>query len=812
MLPDPWLDEETVTVGLRPSTFPDRKQILDLILSAVPSPSTNGIVVIGDRGSGKSHLLLSVKAGLPDSLDVRTFVGKPELQTTVYGALSAAVEPAGEQTALPGLHVLRALTRSLGPAEYLYTPPLARRRSKRHPEPKRPPLVLLVDDIHYVDPASLAVLLQLMPGFGATLVATADSRRPLPPDLYQLWEDGFLEQYFLAPFTFSEAQALCEDVLGGKVQRRASSLLAAMCGFNVGLLCLAIQDARNAHLLVERDGYWTIDVRAHCQWPGVVDHVRADVSHHAAEELKALEVIALAEPLALDVVEHSFGQKAVEHLLASHHIRVLPGRPPLVRTSSWLWGEGIRLSVPHVRSTALRLGVEEPGLTPDSAPAMLRWMTWTLDCGLSLSDELILAAAPAADRPSTAELAIRASVGVKGPGHRDQARMLRARALIAGGKLKEATPELRELVGPGSQPEVQADAARRLMALSLLGAATAMPVRPYGGAEEPEEPSDPAARVMWNVHQAEQLLLSGDAPKALGKSGAAMAAINSDPALEMFRPGVLLRHVVCLRHNLSWSQVDSLLDCPWAYAVPAHLAWCLDVARGYAQLSQGLPRAALRTLEPVVAELHDAGLAPVLRLASALLAYSEAQCGDLEQAMARVEQSQAAHAGLTDEGLLPQLSALFVAAAQDRVSGKPGHLFSVAEVFHDRQSPLMEAEALALMTLNASTSAVDDLVVQRRLGELAASLQGAGAAAMGTFASALLGNDPKSLESAGKSLSGERQFAQAALCYARAASGYEERTRSAASRRASTLMERLHSAFDSDVAPPLGWLPGTAGH
>lgn len=812
MLPDPWLDEDAVTVRLRPSTFPDRKQILDLILAAVPSPSTNGIVVIGDSGSGKSHLLLSIKAGLPDTMDVRTFAGKPELQTTVYGALSAAVEPPGEQTALPGLHVLRALTQSLGPAEYLYTPPVARRRSKRHPGPKRPPLVLLVDDIHFVDPASLAVLLQLMPGFGATLVATADSRRPLPPDLYQLWEEGFLEQYVLAPFTFSEAQALCEDVLGGKVQRRASSLLAAMCGFNVGLLCLAIQDARNAHLLVQRDGYWTLDVRAHCQWPGVVEHVRADISHHAAEELKALEVIALAEPLALDVVEHSFGQKAVEHLLDAHQIRVLPGRPPLVRTSSWLRGEGIRLSVPRSRSTALRLGIEEPGLTADSAPAMLRWMTWTLDCGLSLSDELILAAAPAADKPSTAELAIRASMGINGPGHRDDARMIRARALIAEGQLKEAAPELRELVG-GSQAEVQAEAARRLMALGLLGAASPMP--PDGGAQEPQEPSDPAARVMWNVHMAEQLLLSGDAPQALEKSSAALAAIDADPALEMFRPGVLLRHVFHLRHNLSWSRLDSVLDCPWTYAVPAHLAWCLDVARGYAQLSQGLPRAALRTLEPVVAELHDAGLPPVLQLATAMLAYSAALCGDSEQAMARVRKSLMAAkegAGPTENGLLSQFSSLFVAAAQDKVSRKPGHLFAVAEAFHDQQSHLMEAEALTLMMLNASGSAVEDLVVQRRLSELAASLRGAGAAATGTFATALLGNDPKVLESAGKSLSGDRQFAQAALCYARAASGYEARTRSAASRRAWTLMERLHGAFDSDVAPPLGWLPGTAGH
>ena len=241
MLPDPWLDEDTVTAGLRPSKLPDRAQLLDLILSAVPSASTSGIVVVGERGSGKSHLLLSVKEGLPETVDVRTFTGKPERRALHFGALGAVSAAEADEAVAPGLHVLRALTSTLGPADYLYTPPRGRRRSKRHVQPARPQLVLLVDDIHYIDPASLAVLLQLIPGFGATLVATAESRHPLPPDLYQLWEDGFLEQYFLPPFTFSEAHALCESVLGGHVQRRASSLLAAMSGFNVGLLCLADQ-------------------------------------------------------------------------------------------------------------------------------------------------------------------------------------------------------------------------------------------------------------------------------------------------------------------------------------------------------------------------------------------------------------------------------------------------------------------------------------------------------------------------------------------------------------------------------------------
>ncbi|WP_311213194.1 MULTISPECIES: ATP-binding protein [unclassified Arthrobacter] len=809
MLPDPWLDEDTVTVGLRPSPFPDRTRLLDIILSAVPSPSTSGIVVVGDRGTGKSHLLLSIKEGLPETMDVRSFAGKPELKATSYGALGAVPETNGEDTLPPGLHVLRALTSTLGAAEYLYTPQIGRRRNKRRPQTARPPLVLLVDDIHYVDPASLAVLLQLIPGFGATLVATADSRRPLPPDLYQLWEDGFLEQYFLPPFTFTEAHALTEAVLSGKVQRRASSLLAAMSGFNVGLLEIAINDSRRAGLLVQKDGFWTIDVRAHCDWPGVVAHVQSENAARPSEERHALELIALAEPVALDIVEHHFGRSAVEHLLANHHIRLLAGRPPMVRMSSWLRGEGTRLAVPRPRSLALRLGVEEPVLTRESAPTLLRWMTWTLDCGLTLSDELLLATAPAADRPSTAELAMRAAAAVAGPGRKDEARLLRARALVAEGLLGEAAPELRELAAGGGSPEVKAEAGSRLMALELLGA---VPSEALGVPEDAGSEGTVSGHVVWNVREAERFLLTGSAPEALERSTAAMAVVDEDPALEMFRPGVLLRHVVCLRSNLAWSQVDSLLECPSAFVLPTYLAVCMEVARGYAELSQGLPRAARGTLEPVLAELSDAGLPPVLAFAAAALAYSEALCGNPVQAMERSGQSLAALQEVEDpEGLLPQLSSLYLAAAQDQIAGKPGHLLALAEQLHLQGSTLLEAEAVSLLTLNASSAAVDDLVVQRRLSGLAAEVHGAGGAALGAFASALLDNDPKTLEAAGRSLSADRLFAHASVCYSRAASGYEARTRSAASRRASVLVERLRHAFDSEAVPPLGWVPGRAG-
>jgi hypothetical protein len=162
-----------------------------------------------------------------------------------------------------------------------------------------------------------------------------------------------------------------------------------------------------------------------------------------------------------------------------------------------------------------------------------------------------------------------------------------------------------------------------------------------------------------------------------------------------------------------------------------------------------------------------------------------------------------------DSGLLREYCALFIAAAQDYVAG-PGALLALAGKFQATNS-MIAAEALSLLALKAGAAVVDDLPLLNRLGGLAENLEGAGGVSMRTFVQAWCDGEPRALEAAARSLSGNRQFAHAALCYAAAADKYEARSRGAASRRASLMAERLRAVIDSGDVPPLGWLPGPAG-
>jgi hypothetical protein len=124
----------------------------------------------------------------------------------------------------------------------------------------------------------------------------------------------------------------------------------------------------------------------------------------------------------------------------------------------------------------------------------------------------------------------------------------------------------------------------------------------------------------------------------------------------------------------------------------------------------------------------------------------------------------------------------------------------------------LEAEALSLLALNAGRAGVVDPAILPRLAAAASGVEGTGGAALRTFAAAMVEDDPKSLEAAGRSLSADRQFAHAALCYARAAAGYQAKVRTAAARRVSVLVERLRGVTESEAVPPLGWVPGRAGN
>ncbi|MFP3637046.1 hypothetical protein, partial [Bacillus sp. SIMBA_033] len=65
---------------------------------------------------------------------------------------------------------------------------------------------------------------------------------------------------------------------------------------------------------------------------------------------------------------------------------------------------------------------------------------------------------------------------------------------------------------------------------------------------EPSGVSEDADSLTGAVRESERLVLAGNFRAGLAPSSAAMDNIAADPRLEVFRPGVILRHMVALRY------------------------------------------------------------------------------------------------------------------------------------------------------------------------------------------------------------------------------------------------------------------------
>lgn len=348
-------------------------------------------MIAGGAGVGKSRLLAAAadaaRAGggavLPPVLATRAAASIP------FGAFADLVPDSVASLAGPGL--LRAVTASLR----------ARGRGEGPP-------VLVVDDAHLLDAGSAALVLNLAAAGGAAVAAAVRSGEACPDAITALWKDRGALRLDLQSLSAAEvAELLAAALPGGLVAARLARWVAEHSGGNPLYCRELVAAALTAGSIVRTDGLWQL------AGPMVLSPRLAELMHErvgvlSAAERKALELVALAEPVDLPLLERLAGPGPLGRLEQRRLIAVDGGVPPRVRLGHPLYGEVIGQDLGEVRrrqlGTMLAEALEQRG---DADPrSLLRVATWRLDGGTA-QPEPLTRAAYAASTLSDQELAVR---------------------------------------------------------------------------------------------------------------------------------------------------------------------------------------------------------------------------------------------------------------------------------------------------------------------------------------------------------------------------------------------------------------------
>ncbi len=129
------------------------------------------------------------------------------------------------------------------------------------------PLVIVVEDVHWADPASATVLAQVVPGLSATrclFIATAR------PEWEPQWPSRRIE---LAPLEDAQVRALIEGLLGGAVDPSLSSMILARTGGNPFFTEEVVRSLKEAGGVADSQGVWRVQGRVDLKVPETVQEV-----------------------------------------------------------------------------------------------------------------------------------------------------------------------------------------------------------------------------------------------------------------------------------------------------------------------------------------------------------------------------------------------------------------------------------------------------------------------------------------------------------------------------------------------------------
>ena len=344
-----------------------RNQELTDLRGELADPQAHGVILAGEPGVGKTRLATELaKIAEGEGRSVRSAVGTESARRIPFGAVAHLLPPLEEATVRRADVLQKAvieISRGNGSG---------------------PPL-FVVDDAHLLDSESAALLHLVATKGDAFVVATIRGGDMAPDAVAALWKDDYCIRMDLGSLSRGDTETLIEEVLGGPVEHRTRNRLWKSSQGNVQYLRELVLAALDSKTLYRDGDLWRLSEQLGAS-PRLVEIVKARLGRLDDSQRLAVEMLALGEPLGVDVIENSCGDVLVE-LEQQRIVRTIRSGARLeARLDHPLHSEVLRTSIAPSRarslSRSLAEGMEATGTR--RRQDLLRLALWSLDGGLDL--------------------------------------------------------------------------------------------------------------------------------------------------------------------------------------------------------------------------------------------------------------------------------------------------------------------------------------------------------------------------------------------------------------------------------------------
>ena len=392
-----------------------RAEELQAITESVDTAGAAGIVLAGAAGVGKTRLARETltRAGRRGR-GCRFVAATASAQSVPLGAFADYADRLGPDPLARVRDVVDAVT--------------------THGE--RGPVVVGVDDAHLLDEQSALVVHQIVRRHLATVVLTVRTGEPAPDAITALWKDELLPRLEVQPLSKAETAALLETVLGGLVGLGDRANGCGTTPAATSCICANCWPTNSppGHF-ARRSGIWIWDTHPTVS-ATLAELIDTTIGRQSPRVLDVLDVLAVADPLELDVLRAVVDAAAIEEAETGNLITVDDESvDPVVRLAHPMFGEVRRMRASSVRLRRFRSAIvaASPPLQSGTDPVQLvRRAALVIDSDATPDPQLLIDAASAA-------------IQLMDPGRRRASRPPRRRARRRHGRPRDAHQRARQL-------------------------------------------------------------------------------------------------------------------------------------------------------------------------------------------------------------------------------------------------------------------------------------------------------------------------------------------------------------------------------